>query len=924
MRGREEEWQTVLDLLDRARRGRGGVVLVEGEPGIGKSRLLRESAEAAAGHGFSLATGAADQFGQAIPFLALRRALGHPLAGAIAGFSDHELPIAPEWWISQARAQLEERSGRAPVLVCLDDVHWACAPTLAALRTLPGELKGYPVAWLLSRSTAWRQEAGHLFGLLESDGGARIRLAALAGDGVTALLTDAFGAPPHPGLHALATAAAGNPWLLSELMGGLRDEDAVRVTGGRATLVSGRLPERMNRAARERLDGISKQARHVLSTAAVLGASFRLEDLARMLGETPAALLPAVEETMAAGITAAGENEFSFRHPLLRRAVGETIPPPGRRALHRQYGQILLAGGESAALAADHLLLATEPGNASALADLDAAAKQTLRSAPQAAADLAFRALELTPAGDRDALPRAVAAAEALVAAGRLDEAGRLARDTLGKPLPPLDEARLRCVLSSVLCSRGEALAAAAEARKVLAGPNLPGSLRDSAMTACLQALASARDGEAVTLARTVLGQPDQYGCHVTVAALIALAVTSWDSGRASEALELLREAARREPAVSPDARHAPPLLALAAALVDLRQLDEAETILEAADSRALRSIPARTAASVVRARIHLASGRLAEAAAVAGRALADAESLGALAYASAARCVLGVTALRGGDATSAARHLADGVIPGPHAGDLYARAEITMARAQVSEVRDGLARAVTQVRRAGAELGTRPGLLLGDPASAPWLTRTALAAGDTELAAAVAEAAQFIAAGSPGFPAITASAAHCRGLVGEDPAGLAEAAAEHPDRWARASAAEDLGLLHAGRWDHDLAVHHLTEAARGYQDVGAVVDVARIRSRLRKLGVRRRDWTRRASKPVTGWESLTEAELAAAELVAQGLSNGQVAIRMYVSVHTVAFYLRHTFRKLDIGSRVELARVVLEHQAVAGQQRLR
>ncbi len=171
----------------------------------------------------------------------------------------------------------------------------------------------------------------------------------------------------------------------------------------------------------------------MLTTAAVLGESFRLEDIAEMLGETPAVLLPAVEEAMAAGITTAGENEFSFRHQLLRRAVGDMIPQPGRTALHRQYGQILLGRGESAALAAGHLLQATDPGNPASLADLDAAARQTLRSAPQAAADLASRALELTPAGDRDALPRAVAAAEALAAAGRLDQADRVARDTLGQ-----------------------------------------------------------------------------------------------------------------------------------------------------------------------------------------------------------------------------------------------------------------------------------------------------------------------------------------------------------------------------------------------------------------------------------------------------------------------------------------------------------
>ena len=145
---------------------------------------------------------------------------------------------------------------------------------------------------------------------------------------------------------------------------------------------------------------------------------------------------------------AAADDAFSFRHQLLGRAVGDMIPRPARKALHRQYARILLGRGEPAALAAGHLLAAAHPGDPASLADLDIAAAQTLRSAPQTAADLALRALELTPPADPGALSRAVAAAEALTAAGRLDQAARTARHTLAKPLPPIAEARLRCALS--------------------------------------------------------------------------------------------------------------------------------------------------------------------------------------------------------------------------------------------------------------------------------------------------------------------------------------------------------------------------------------------------------------------------------------------------------------------------------------------
>ena len=179
--------------------------------------------------------------------------------------------------------------------------------------------------------------------------------------------------------------------------------------------------------------------------------------------------------------------------------------------------------------------------------------------------------------------------------------------------------------------------------------------------------------------------------------------------------------------------------------------------------------------------------------------------------------------------------------------------------------------------------------------------------------AAIATRTAESLASDNPGFAPITATVAHSMGLVGQDPAHLAEAAAQHHDPWAKASAAEDLGVLHARQGDRDRAVRHLEEALGGYQLTGATADMARIRRRLRKLGVRRRHRTQSADRPVSGWQSLTDAERAASELVAQGLSNRQAANRMYISSHTVAFYMRQAFRKLNISSRVELTRIVMQ-----------
>jgi DNA-binding CsgD family transcriptional regulator len=592
------------------------------------------------------------------------------------------------------------------------------------------------------------------------------------------------------------------------------------------------------------------------------------------------------------------------------------IPGPARDALHRQYGEILLSRGESAARAASHLLQAAHPGDPAALAGLDAAAAQTLRSAPQTAADLALRALELTAPAGPDVLGRAVAAAEALAAAGRRDQAALISRDLLPRPLPPAAEDRLRCALSSILCADGQAREAAEQARLVLARPQLPREVRDQALTAHLQALTGLRDDLAGSAADAILAVPAQHDSNATTAARLTRAVLAWDSGRINDGLELLRDAARHGSGISPDAREVQPLLALAAALADLRRSGEAEDILRAADHPALYDIPAQAALSIVRARIHLAAGRLAEAAADAQAALAGARAFGAHGYAATTHSVLAVIELRRGDLAAAVRHLSSRPVPGPQFADIYARPEATVAEAQVTEARDGPAAVLGYLRRLCTDLEARPGLLLGDPALAAWLARTALAAGDRDLAVGAASAAQALADANPGFPSLAAAAAHSRGLARRDPVRLAGAAAQHPDPWARACAAEDLGVLHSRRGDRDQAIRYLKGALGGYRQVGADRDQARIRRRLRQFGIRRRHWATSPARPVTGWQSLTDTEQAVAGLVAEGLSNNQVAARMYISTHTVAYHLRQAFRKLSIGSRVELTRIVIEQAA--------
>lgn len=124
--------------------------------------------------------------------------------------------------------------------------------------------------------------------------------------------------------------------------------------------------------------------------------------------------------------------------------------------------------------------------------------------------------------------------------------------------------------------------------------------------------------------------------------------------------------------------------------------------------------------------------------------------------------------------------------------------------------------------------------------------------------------------------------------------------------------------MLLIGRHDFAEAGRRLEDSLAGYDQAAALRDSRRVRRRLRGIGIRRRHFTH-ATRPKSGWISLTDTERAVSDLVAKGLTNQQIAAEMFLSTHTVAFHLRQVFRKLDIGSRVDLARVCTEQAQTAG-----
>ncbi|MCO5995484.1 helix-turn-helix transcriptional regulator [Actinoallomurus rhizosphaericola] len=880
VRGRERAWEAIVALTRSARAGRSGVLLIEGEAGTGKSLLLAKAAATAAAPGFSTATGGA-------------------------------------WEFEEIRAALEGRCGEGPVLVGLDDLQWADPATLTAVHTLTRALASRPVVWLLARRTTGRAiEAGRLFDLLEREGATRLTLGPLDDATVREVVIDMLGAVPDPDLLALAAETGGDPALLAELLSGLRDEEAVTVVGGRARLVTPRIPERIRAGLGRRLGRMSPATRHLLTVGAVIGRSFCPEDAAEVLGTTPAALLPQLDEAFCEGFLVAAPEELAFRNGLVWRVVADAVPAPVRRALHRQVGDLLMKrGGSAMPAAASHLMQGIRAGDARALADLDRAVAAVTPVSPRSGAALAAHALRLTDPAEPARPARTVTAVRALSTAGRLEDALDLVDSALLTPLPGETSARLRCLRSAILPLTGRTGEAAAEASALLTVPGLSGELRDEAELVLLNAQAGmGDDGAARARAERIMSAGDGHGDALVTGALITLALSEWGAGRPADGLRLARAAVRR--AESADARRLHPRMILAMLLIDVLRLEEARAVMAGAGEEAETAghLAWAAAPAVLRARMHLAEGRFHDAAAEAGAGLAITSRLGPHVLTAYALSALATAMMRAGD-LCAARRYAEGDRPPPcHCGSPYADARLRLARAQVTVATEGAAAAAEAVGRLCDDLETHRWTLISESTAAPWLVRTALALGDRARARAVVAAMDRLAGGHPVFAGLGVTAAHARGLLDRDRDALERAAAGHTDPWARASAAEDLGMLitaegPALRRD---AVAILDTALAAYTDLGAARDAARVRRRLRRLGVRRRYWSQ-TDRPVSGWASLTDTERSVSALVAQGLTNRQVATQMSMSTHTVAFHLRHVFRKLDVTSRVELTRLTIE-----------
>ncbi|MEV7625901.1 LuxR C-terminal-related transcriptional regulator [Actinoplanes sp. NPDC089786] len=289
LRGRSAE-QAAL------RRSGRGVVIVGGEPGIGKTALLRAEVAHAAGDGYA-ALATARPGDTVAPLATLAPAL-RPLLSTDGFHALADLQDKPLWLAERLASVL---AAKAPALIAVDDVQHADPLSAFLLRALPARLAGAPVRWLLAGSLPAGADVR------------RLDLGPVSAEALAEIAADRLGHRPDAGLRARLAETDGLPYLAVRI---IEDDPA----GLRADV-------------RRRLAHATDRCRALVTAAAVLSEAIRLDDIALLMDEQPLDLIGPFGEAVALGLLSDGEDGAAFRHPWLRRAVLDDLTPSARRTL---------------------------------------------------------------------------------------------------------------------------------------------------------------------------------------------------------------------------------------------------------------------------------------------------------------------------------------------------------------------------------------------------------------------------------------------------------------------------------------------------------------------------------------------------------------------------------------------------------------
>jgi ATP/maltotriose-dependent transcriptional regulator MalT len=955
--GRAAELGSLEDTLNGLSRGRAVALALVGEPGIGKTRLLAELAARAETGRRLVLSGSASELERELPFGIFVDALDEYVEGLeprrLAALDDatraelaHVFPsldgsaagdgagLQHERYRTHraVRRLLEALAQERPLVLVLDDLHWADSGSIELLGGLLRRPPSAPV--LVALAVRPRQvperlsaplERAHASGFLT-----RIEVGSLDAEDARRLLGDAVSGSVAAALYE---ESGGNPFYLQELARALARRLEALPGAGAVSLAGVEVPRMVAAALADELALLSGDARRVLEGAAVAGDPFEPELAAAAAAMPEQATVDGLDQLLALDLVRATDvpRRFRFRHPLVRQAVYEAAPGGWRIGAHERCAAALADRGAAAPARANHVEHAARHGDQAAIAVLQEAGEATAQRTPAGAARWFGAALRLLPAAApaEQRLGLLSARAGALAATGEFPEAHAALVESLR--IAPREELALRVRLTGACAGIEHILGRhdAARARLVAALDDMPdpGSREAAALMIDLGVGAFYRmeNDEARAWADRALAVARPLGdapLEAAAGALAALALAI--AGSSKEAGDYRARAAASVDAMDDDE--------LAVRLDAIANLAGAEGYLEGfAESlaHAERGIAVARATGqgelfpVLIPAVNAALfglGRFAESAELLDGAIEGARLMGNaqplawnLLSSAAARMMCGDLDAALAAATESVE-LSRGL--GVSLVSSYAEAILGLVLIERGDPESGVERLVGTV--GGASLPESPGNWRAwdlERLAQGWLALGRHADADR----AAADAESFAAATGLRFAAALAGRARARvALAAGDAAGAAEhalasvAAAEEVGAVAEAALSRTLaGRALAAAGEPDRAAELLEQAAAALEACGALRYRDEAERELGKLGRRRHRRTRPGRADGSGVDTLTERELQIARLIVDRRTNPQIAADLFLSQKTVETHVRNLFRKLDVSSRVDVARVV-------------
>lgn len=925
---REAELQAVQDILTAARVDSGGLLLIEGHAGMGKTALLDAAVVRAREHGATVLRAHASELESDFAFGVALQLFEPLLAGAddetrdrlLAGSAALAGPLLerPTSWggdVADERSYsvmhglfwlLSNLADAGPVLIVIDDAHWADRPSLRLVLYLLQRLGEMALAIIVARRLGEPGAPDDLLGQIAAHASSRrLRPHALSREGARRMVTAALAAAEEPFSDACWRMTEGNPFLLGELVAAVKDE-GWEPTAANAPRIGTLAPEAVLRAVSVRLMRLSDDAAGVARAVAVLGEDAQLRHVAALTERQPDTVAAAADALAASDILRPpGPGTLAFAHPLLSSAVYADVAAGERAALHRRAAESLRDEDVAPERTAAHLLQSPGTGEGWVVDVLVASAAAALAlGAPESAASYLLRALEEPPDSQRRAgvlrqLGISEAATGLATAVDRLEEALAAAAD-------PIDRAQTLLVLGRTLSAtgrHGEARAAFEEAAGI-----------DGAD----ERVATQARAEAITLGlfdpkrRPELPEDpaDASGEARPVHASGSLAARCTRYAlRGEPRAKVVALAARAldEPALVEDGTDGCALYGLVLSLCACDELEWGERVVTSAmaRSRSRGSVMALANACVWRSAARREQGRLADALADAEQAV-DAERYGWRQFLPAAYGVLIGLHLDRGEVQAAAARAARHDVSAHEDSALLAPWYEAMGRLAVAQHRERDALVHFEAWR-DVVAGVENPAFVGAWRSATARVLTAL--GRSEDARALA-AEELVLARRFGAPRAVSAAmralAHAQAQSDlEGPIAMLEGAvriaSDSEARLEHCRALLELGatLRRGGRRSD--AGRTLGEALALARSCGARRCEEQALAELEVAGTR----VRRAA--LRGVDALSPSERRVVALAIDGLTNRQIAEALFVTRKAVEWHLGNAYRKLDVRSRREL-----------------